>query len=455
MRRFLWPLSLLVVCLPLILLAAGVKLPWLSPGDQAEPEPVPAGEFEIAWLNTATSGGTWERFVAGVQAASRAMPELTVETSNAFPAQSTDVPEVVVSGKGEFRTLRIRWYKLTTKHKEKYWVEKLAAREPAPLAFIGGASSDRARDLAVALNHQTVWRGERPLFFITNATAETVFLGDSWKPLIDLYAGRSFRVCFSNNQMAEAMLDFVWQNPDLAPRLEKPMVLRISWDDDPYSVDMVRQVESELARRGRNIDGTHYRVPFSVGGFNEPNLVEKKSALDLLATLREKPEQRALVVVPTVTAPARRFLRTLADGDAEIAKRLVALNGDGMGVNVVLRDGECLWPDLPMPFVIFTHAHPTDWIAKGLSKPSSTDDVLHFSNLIRLISKEANALTGADQLAQRLHAREKPFFDSAGNRLSGTGEFIFLLQPGGEEGPRYEVWQRRREASWHLVGRNP
>jgi hypothetical protein len=160
-------------------------------------------------------------------------------------------------------------------------------------------------------------------------------------------------------------------------------------------------------------------------------------------------------VVPTVTAPARRFLRTLADGDAAIAKRLVALNGDGMGVNVVLRDGECLWPDLPMPLVLFTHAHPTDWAATGLGKPSSTDDVLHTANLLGLIARESSGLAGADQLARRLLANDVPFFDSSGNRLSGTGEFIFLLQPGGEEGPRYEVWQRRREAAWHLAGRSP
>ena len=118
MRRILWPLVLVVVCLPLLLLAAGVRLPWLSPSDQEEPEPVPGDDYEIVWLNTATSGATWARFVTGVQA----VTGIQVDVSAAFPHHSNSTPEVVISLPIQARNLRIRWYKLSTIHNEKYWV---------------------------------------------------------------------------------------------------------------------------------------------------------------------------------------------------------------------------------------------------------------------------------------------------------------------------------------------
>ena len=37
--------------------------------------------------------------------------------------------------------------------------------------------------------------------------------------LLDVYDDRSFRFCFSNRQMAEAVLDFVWDRPELRPKL--------------------------------------------------------------------------------------------------------------------------------------------------------------------------------------------------------------------------------------------
>jgi len=36
-------------------------------------------------------------------------------------------------------------------------------------------------------------------------------------PLMDVYRGRSFRFCFTNRQVAQAVVDFVWSQPDLRP----------------------------------------------------------------------------------------------------------------------------------------------------------------------------------------------------------------------------------------------
>jgi hypothetical protein len=70
--------------------------------------------------------------------------------------------------------VRVRWYKLTNDATADRWVQALAERDPPPLALIGGGSSDRAVDLARAMDAQETWRGDRPLLFITTATADEV-----------------------------------------------------------------------------------------------------------------------------------------------------------------------------------------------------------------------------------------------------------------------------------------
>ena len=56
--------------------------------------PVPKGDQEIAWINPATSGANWERFVAGIRHVARERPELIVLDQNAFPDQTAAVPEI-------------------------------------------------------------------------------------------------------------------------------------------------------------------------------------------------------------------------------------------------------------------------------------------------------------------------------------------------------------------------
>src|SRR5581483_1553891 len=90
------------------------------------------------------------------------------------------------------------------------------------------------------------------------------------KPLMDVYPSRSFRFCFTNQQMAQAVVDFVWSQPDLAPygnpllalsavpaaavdpwmvlgplaahaQESHPSAAALEWDDDPYSIDLSNQ----------------------------------------------------------------------------------------------------------------------------------------------------------------------------------------------------------------------
>lgn len=505
MKRLRWPLLVAVVCLPLTLLVYGVRLPGVTPSEYAAPRAVPAGDQEVAWFNTTTSGSSWERFVAGCKRAAGGIPGLTVDDSAAFLEQTATVPEVVLRQDGRPHALRIRWYKLSGEHSPAYWCKRLARRTPAPLAVFGGGSSDRARDMALALAHQEHWHGPRPLFFITNASAEKVHTGDDeaepaggqTTDLLRIYDGRTFRFCFNNKQMAEGMLDFLWQSPTLRPRLLaedallaagsgllaatqapiKPTVFYVDWDDDPYSADLIGQFREILyGPTGPTPRPTlsGWQVPFSVGGYYNPNRREEEVADALLKELHKLPPQRSLLVLPTTAAPARRLLRTLCGAAPDFGRKVVALNGDGMGINTILRDGEFAWPvrSLPVPMVVFCHSNPIGWDdgpvppdGFRLDPPNSTEDVLHAADMVRTLVKAAFADTLAadgDELAARLRKLTPAVFDDTGNRFAGRGEYVGVVLPTFEDEAdaglpeaTFEVWRSSRRRGWQLVGTRP
>src|SRR5262249_36759863 len=146
------------------------------PANRAVPNPVPAGDQEVAWLNAATSAVTWERFVAGIRLLENEPGRglQVADDSNAFPSQTTVVPELAVTVGGAAQRLWFRWYKLTGDLDSDAWVKALCERAPPPLAIIGGGSSDRARDLAQALNGARGRLASPPLLLITQATADEV-----------------------------------------------------------------------------------------------------------------------------------------------------------------------------------------------------------------------------------------------------------------------------------------
>src|SRR5438874_3661675 len=85
------------------------------PANRALPQPVPAGDQEVVWLNAATSAVNWERFVAGIRLL-QDDPELGLQVTDdgdAFPSQTTAVPELAVTVRGARGRLWFRWYKLT------------------------------------------------------------------------------------------------------------------------------------------------------------------------------------------------------------------------------------------------------------------------------------------------------------------------------------------------------
>ena len=352
MRR--WSLLALIGSTLGLALGLGVWAVWVrGPSGLPDPLAVPDGDREMAWIHTTTGGDTWSLFVIGLKRTE--MPAdgvpsgLTVDDSNAFPERSTTVPEVVVGRAGFAGKLRVRWYKLSAEATTDGWVQALAARDPAPLAVIGGSTSDRAHDLAVALARQADWHGDRPLFLITTATVDTVLTDPDdpagfarvpdQKNLIDVYPGRSFRFCFSNSQMVRAVTDFVLQDPTLRPgptgwpglRLipaatagpwaalpdladlgRRPTVFPLEWQDDPYSGDLYNQFREYLyevlagpggpVSAPRIVRDPAFSIPFSVGGFSRPNGGEAAAVREILRQL-PPPGERSLVVLPEPEGP--------------------------------------------------------------------------------------------------------------------------------------------------------
>ena len=531
MRRWWVVVGLLALAGGFALYRAG----WWGAAETARPLPVPDGDHEVAFLHISTAGDTWENFVWGAKRAEMAAPGgptgLRVDDSAAFPDRTTAVPEIVISRDGFAGKVRVRWYKITNDAPTRAWVKALAARNRPPLAVVGGWSSDRARDLADALAVAN-WPGQKPLLLLATATADTVY-GDDYRPLklIGLYE-RSFRFCFTNRQMARAVTDFVFTDPILrpgpavlpglravpgsaggpwamlpwlaelragapgiptlpdakAPKADWP-AFAFTWEDDPYSSDLYEQFSAAISEQGTQRTGRPWlevmrnKVPFSAGRFARPNPYEAHCVDEILKSLPRRGE-RTLLVIPTVTAPARRVLGALAQGSPGAARRLVAVTGDGIPVNALFRDGEFAWPvrAVPIPLVLCTHADPFDWDEPGDPNPprgyelqppakpgdvkSSTEDIQLFSTMARVLARGAFAdgaarvTDGADALTARF--REPGFFDDRGDRTTGSGEHVVVLRPT----PRVEgvviypdavieVWTRPDGATWTRVRSRP
>lgn len=448
MRWFRWPLLVLVACLLGGGLGVAAWALWLrTPRILPQPLSVPDHDQEIAWIQNSTSGDTWSQFVIGIKRIEMpvegAPSGLSVDDARAFPEQTTAVPELVVSRIGYAGKLRIRWYKVTAEATIDAWVKALADRDPAPLAVIGGATSDRAHELALSLAREQTWRGDRPLLLITTATIDTI-LTDPEDPagfarvsdqrnLIDVYPNRSFRFCFSNTQMVRAVTDFVLQHPTLHPGpvgwagvravgagacgpwpvagslvdlTRKPTIFPLEWQDDPYSGDLYNQFREHLYLALGGAEGPRlaprivrdpaFSIPYSIGGFSRPNAGEAAAVREVIRNLPPTGE-RSLLVIPTVSWPTRRVMLALSERVPQAGRRLVAVTGDGVSVNTFYRDAEWLWParSIPIPLVFFTHDNPIGWDAPGDTSPppgyrlepkNGTEEVLLDNTLGRIVT---------------------------------------------------------------------
>ena len=131
---------------------------------------------------------------------------MQVDDRQAFPPHTTAVPEIVVWVPGTRGKLRFRWYKLTSERNTSYWVKALVKKKRAPLAIIGGSSSDQARELAERLEEQRQQGGAAPLLLLPTATANEIETADgSWVQLNSIYREHTYRFCFTNRLIAHVV----------------------------------------------------------------------------------------------------------------------------------------------------------------------------------------------------------------------------------------------------------
>jgi hypothetical protein len=484
----------------------------------AEVKPVPAGHQEIAWIAPATGGDAWERLVAALEKLEREWPEaypdsprLKVSLQKAFMPLTAGVAEIALALEGnEDAELWIRWYKLSSEISVREWIDKLSRRRPAPLAVIGGDNSDRALTLAQALrDQQDNWQGKPPVFLITTATADRYFPGDPqyadltleiWPKLMDVYKGRSFRFSFTNTHMAQAVVDFVKQHPDVWMQVNSdpaalagiaasgdawhslarlaafghfrsPFMNTLAWRDDRYSLDLAERftrVFRDTFYPGRPA-GEVLRIRsnyinYSVGDYSQPNPREGLMVGVFLADYAFFREDRHLLVLPTGTHRARRFLRTVARQAPMDIRNLVVLSGDSITFNNIYRDRDIAWnvQDLPVPLVFFSHRNPIDPAAgfgqrtEHSSGTTGTQDLLLYRDIaesvVEAVFQQRQLVADSDVLVERLWQTQwcrgrvrnphfcvpppnaRPLFDAEGNRHAGTGEFVVWLKPRLENG---------------------
>ena len=252
--------------------------------------------------------------------------------------------------------------------------------------------------------------------------------------------------------MARAVVDFVWHSPELKPTGgHEARAYVLAWQDDPYSVDLAEQFAArfrELKDRNKPVRTVLDKIKYSVSTFTDPNPPERK-VLDeaILPDLTSHPDDRSLLVLPAATQPARRIFRALVSDSPLIGKRLVAITGDGVSFNTVYRDGDVAWPirELAIPLVFFAHQDPVAWASgdgppdtTSMHPPNSTDDVLLFADIIRVIAQGiflGDHVFDADGLAAKLRAGQPPFYSPDGERRAGEGEYVIELRPQfGEDG---------------------
>ncbi len=456
---------------------------------QAAPKPIQKRDQEVVWLNPATSTVNWERLVAAARRFHVDRPDLLLDDSNAFPRQTTAVPELAIAaGPGKPR-LWFRWYKMTGDQTTRQWVQALAHRDPPPLAIVGGGTSDRARDLARELNDLPGSAAHKPLMLITSATADQIYLDEQEQDLMNIYPGRGFRFCFTNKQMAKAVADFIWSRDDLRPDRE-PSYL-VYWKDDPYSEDFFDRFREVLSEPDRQVAAgpasapVSWSIPYSVGSFNEPNRWEADAVEQLANVVSQNPEQkRPLLVLPAMPHPARRFLRGLARTDPVLTSRFVVATGDGIDFNTIYRDRNLAWPiqDLPCHLVFFCHRNPVDPIAfredRQENNPAppnpnertttGTQDLLLYRDIVETIVTAAADDAGwqdqPDEICRRIKEITLPDgdkrFSPKGNTRAATGVFVVLLKPMREENrvrpqATLQVWNGSALANhlfrWELV----
>ncbi len=453
----------------------------------AEPQVKEFGpdEQEIAFLEPATNAEEWQRLVSALEHLQEhwrtVRPDekpLLASTEGAYPQRTAEVPEVALAfADRPDEKLWIRWYKLSGEYGIADWVKKLRRRARPPLAVLGGGSSARAEDIADWLKKVGWDEGDKPAFLITTATAANDSDKENPRPLIERYAGRSFRFSFTNPLMVEAVLDFVQQTPTAWAHerpafeplagtaglgdawgalgtllasgcLQTRMMHKFEWADDHYSLDLARIFAQEFSQRcplPDHLQGFSATVPYSVGDFTQPNRYEQALVDNMLRSPNEITPY-SLLVLPTGAQRMRRLLGALYRQAPLDSRNLLVVSGDSVSFNNVYRDRMFAWDirDMPIPLVFFAHRNPVDeeagfaWTSDPATKRTTTGthDLLLYRDVLEALAASAYDGGGLARGPAALVQGLKQMRWQPGGKGSGVqGQHVYA--------PRSDAWADR------------
>jgi hypothetical protein len=311
--------------------------------------------------------------------------------------------------------------------------------------------------------------------------------------LMEVYKGRSFRFAFTNRRMAEVVVAFTWDHPELWPASAGDRRLfTLAWNDDRYSLDLAESFGKAFAKRLKqaNVPDDDPKDPiindpgvnYSVGDYAEPNPQEAAAAGRVENWLA--PDQRQLLVLPTGTQRARRLLRTLARRAPLEVRHLVVASGDAITFNNIYRDRELAWnvEEMPVSLIFFSHRNPVNTnagfrpapvlgkVADDPTATTGTQDLLLYRDIVEALVNSADAAglpADGDVLGARLRqcrwhkghvvvdgSADAPgiaLFDAEGSRRDRTGEHIVWLRP---EFQGTHVQSKATITVWRLLPEN-
>src|SRR5205823_2338883 len=128
----------------------------------------------------------------------------------------------------------------------------------------------------------------------------------------------------------------------------------VYWDDDPFSQDLCDNFGDEFRKRyypwslpGALADGpldldprwfdTNH-ITYSTGDFFNPNYPEGAAAVQFSLRREKSKNVRQILVLPTSTDRARRFLKAVINCDPLVVNNMVVVSGDSINFNLVYRD---------------------------------------------------------------------------------------------------------------------
>lgn len=504
MQRILTLLALLLIA---VLIGGGLFYFW-GQGDilseVARPAAVAPGDVEVAWLHPATNTPTWERFVSGAADYVNLHSDLELDLTQAYPEASIKPPAIGIKRKSQPGWLWIRWYKLTGERPTYVWVNALLKRNPPPVAFIGGGSSDRARDLAASLENYS-WKSpaDRPPLLITTATADAINYQGNPVSLMQIYKDRSFRLSYTNSQMAKATMSFIehlktlpgYFQPEfeLPPEFQTgfdreqkvhwpPQPVLIGWEDDSYSKDLANCFRNLLLPEFKPEVILGKTVGHGVGGLDYPNRQEYSAieSIRFQVKMSEPAYRNHLLILPGAATPCKRFLKTLHRLNPTEVRSWFVATADSIDWNSICRDRRLVWPveEVPFKLAFFMHRNPVE-VQAGFpaalqddmpkSALTGTDDKLLYRDATATVFQAIYPETGirrdpaqlSQELANAKDERGNLLFEPGGNRPEKGGEFIGLLLPQYEgillkTYAILEVWNRQvrpdqTEARWELI----